>query len=52
MLADVHTPLQLPAAILDDYLEQGWFHGRTISIQILCTLMENYTCIVASVNPE
>jgi arginyl-tRNA--protein-N-Asp/Glu arginylyltransferase len=31
MLADVHTPLQLPAAILDDYLEQGWFRaGRTI----------------------
>jgi arginine-tRNA-protein transferase len=31
MLADVHTPLQLPAVLLDNYLEQGWFRaGRTI----------------------
>lgn len=31
MLADVQTPLQLPAAALDDYLEKGWFRaGRTI----------------------
>lgn len=31
MLADVHTPLELSAEALDDYLEKGWFRaGRTI----------------------
>ena len=31
MLADVHTPLELSAEALDNYLERGWFRaGRTI----------------------